>query len=176
MPLAVPVAAARRDAPGSVLLLAATLAVGIAAGVGAYSWWQVRVGRWVHVDASLPHERRHLNLFVVGLLLAVAAGLRLAGQPQVLVIGLSLAAGIVAVSLALQRRLKVSMHAAFGAFAAALAWPGAAAAALGLLALAVGWSRLRLGRHDRAEVAVGLTLGIAAGIVFQIAAASAAPA
>jgi membrane-associated phospholipid phosphatase len=43
-------------------------------------------------------------------------------------------------------------------------------APLGALALAVGWSRLRLGRHDAAEVVVGLCLGCGAGFAFHWAA------
>lgn len=173
MPLAVPLAAARRGATWQALAVAAVLAAAIAAIVGGYSWWQVRAGRWTHVDASVPRERRHLNLFVVALLLSSAGALRLAGEGAALVIGLSLAAGIVAAALVLQRWLKVSMHAAFAAFAAALLWPGTGALAFGVLALGVGWSRLRLGRHDTAEVVVGLLLGCAAGVVSHAAAASA---
>jgi membrane-associated phospholipid phosphatase len=36
-----------------------------------------------------------------------------------------------------------------------------------LLAAGVGWSRLALGRHTRAEVLLGLALGALAGMVFQ---------
>ncbi len=171
MPLAVPLAAQRRDAPWSMLLVALGLALGIAAIVGLYSWRQVRAGRWSHVDASVPRERRDLNVFVVSLLGLLAAALWLARQPAALVVGLGVAAGIVLVALALQRRLKISLHGAFGTFAAALAWPADwAVTALGTLALAVGWSRLRLGRHDTAEVIVGLCLGCLAGLAFHWAA------
>lgn len=159
MPLAVSLAAAKRDAPGPVLLLAAAMAVAIAAVVGAYSWWQVRSGRWSHVDASDPRERQDLNLFVAPLLPALAAAMGLSGQSHALVVG-----------LALQRRLKASLHCAFGAFAATVVGPGIAAALLGALALGVGWSRLRLGRHDALEVPVGLGLGGAAGAAFHWAA------
>lgn len=177
MPLAVPLAAVRRDAPWPALLVALGLALGIAAVVGLYSWRQVRAGRWAHVDASMPRERRDLNVFVGALLLLLAAGLALARQPAALVAGLTAAAGIVLVALALQRRLKVSLHAGFGSFAAALAWPATwAVAGLGTLALAVGWSRLRLGRHDAVEVAVGLGLGGLAGVAYHWAAGLAAAA
>jgi membrane-associated phospholipid phosphatase len=168
MPLAVPLAAVRRDAPWPMLLVSLGLALGVTAIVGLYSWWQVRTGRWSHVDASVPRERRDLNVFVVSLLGLLAAALWFARQPAALVVGLGAAAGIVLVALALQRRLKVSLHGAFGTFAAALAWPvDWAVAGLGTLALAVGWSRLRLGRHDAAEVIVGLCLGCLAGIAFH---------
>ena len=56
-------------------------AVWSAAGFGAfaalvmgYSAWQVRRGRWAHVDASARHERGHLNRF---LFVALAAGAEL---------------------------------------------------------------------------------------------------
>ena len=45
-----------------------------AALVMAYSWWQVRRGRWSHVDASATHERSTLNRF---LLIALSMALSL---------------------------------------------------------------------------------------------------
>ena len=68
------------------------------------------------------------------------------------------------------RWLKVSLHAAFAVFAAALVWPGVASVSL-MLALAAGvaWSRLVLQRHTLAEVVVGLLLGSASGLVLNLA-------
>lgn len=167
MPVAVPLAAAGQGAPRALVLQAGAAALGVALAVGAYSAAQVRAGRWQHVDASQPAERRQLNLFLVGLLGLAALGLWWATGQALLGAGLGLGAAIVAVALGLRRRLKTSLHGAFVAYAAALAWPvPGAGLALGLLGLGVGWSRLVLGRHSRAEVLTGWALGAAAGVTF----------
>ena len=68
--------------------------------------------------------------------------------------------------------LLMSLHAAFAVLVAGLPLPNVSAV-LALLALAAGvsWSRLVLRRHTRAEVLVGLIVGLqagaAAGLGFQ---------
>ena len=66
LPLAVWTAIASGTSGGRVLPLALAFFALLALGVMSYSWLHVRSGRWGHVDASLPHERRSLN----GLLLS----------------------------------------------------------------------------------------------------------
>ena len=151
------------------MLQAAAIASGaVAVGVGIYSVRQVRSGRWQHIDASLPRERGQLNLFLVLLLSGMAAVLVWTGQPRLLAQGLGLGAVVVAVAQLARQWLKLSLHAAFGAFAVGLAWPEVlAVAGLALLAAGVAWSRLVLRRHTRAEVWAGLALGAIAGLVFQ---------
>ena len=46
---------------------------GIAGVVLVFSFWQVRRGRWQHVDASAPAERKSLNLFLAAVLFLSAA-------------------------------------------------------------------------------------------------------
>lgn len=168
MPLAVVGSAFARGAPAPVLQAAALASAAVAAGVGVYSLRQVRAGRWQHMDASVPRERGQLNRFLVLLLAGMAAMLWWSGQPPVVAAGLGIGAGVVALAHLVRWWLKVSLHAAFGAFAAGLAWPGLLAmVVLALLAVGVGWSRLVLNRHTRAEVLLGLALGGVAGLVFQ---------
>ena len=168
MPLAVVGSAVARGAPAPVLHAAALASGAVAVGVGIYSLCQVRAGHWQHMDASVPRERSQLNLFLVLVLSGMAVLLVWTGQPPVVAAGLGVGAGVVAVAHLFRRRLKLSLHAAFGVFAAALAWPGVLAMlVLLLLAAGVGWSRLALGRHTRAEVLLGLALGALAGLVFQ---------
>lgn len=175
MLLAVPLAAAQRGAPARELWWGTGAALAVASSVALYSLRQVRAGRWVHLDASCPAERLHLNLFLMSLLFAAAAVLGLTARSAVLAAGLGSCAAIVLAALVLRRRMKLSLHCAFGAFAAALAWPaGPALAALAALALAVAWSRLRLGRHTPAEVVAGLGTGALAGVGFNLLAAWAA--
>jgi hypothetical protein len=169
MPVAVPLAAVQRGAPAQDLWLGAAAALAVALVVALYSLRQVRAGRWSHVDASAPAERLHLNLFLVGLLLAAAFGLWLTTRSQVLAAGLGTSGAIVLAALALRRHMKLSVHCAFAAYAAALTWPvWPALAGLAVLSLAVGWSRWQLRRHTRREVVAGLGIGALAGLAFNL--------
>lgn len=167
MPAAVAGSAAANGAPPRVLHLGLAAAVAIALCVIAYSLVQVRAGRWSHVDASVPRERSQLNLVLCMLLFGAAGLLWWSGQPRLLPLGLGLGGAVVVAALLLRRWLKLSLHAAFAVFAAALWWPHAGGAALVLLlAAAVSWSRLALRRHTGAEVTAGLLAGAAAGAAF----------
>jgi hypothetical protein len=150
-----------------VLHLGLAAAVAIALCVIAYSLVQVRAGRWSHVDASVPRERSQLNLVLCMLLFGAAGLLWWSGQPRLLSLGLGLGGAMVVAAQLLRRWLKLSLHAAFAVFAAALWWPNAAGAAVVLLlAAAVSWSRLALRRHTGIEVTAGLLAGAAAGCAF----------
>jgi membrane-associated phospholipid phosphatase len=168
MPAAVAWSASARGAPPPVLHLAVSASVAVALAVGAYSLWQVRAGRWSHVDAPVPGERRQLNVFLVLLLFGVSGALWAFGQPLLVSLGLGLGGAVVLAAHLLRRWLKLSLHASFAVYAAALLWPAAlAAGAVLLLAVAVSWSRLALRRHTLAEVLAGLAVGAAAGWVFN---------
>lgn len=89
------------------------------------------------------------------------------GEPRVICAGPAAAAGamLIACAHALRRRLKVSLHSAFASFAALLCWPSwTLTAVMGLLAVAVAWSRLALFRHTPSEVVLGLLMGGTAGV------------
>ena len=168
MPVAIALAAFAADAPARLLSLAVGSAVAVTVVVGVYSVWQVRAGRWAHVDASRPVERRQLTRFLAALMGAIAVLLWAAGQASTVVCAPLFAALPVLAAHALRRRLKVSLHAAYAVFAAALLWPHALGASLlGLLALGVAWSRLELQRHTRAEVLLGLLFGALSGAALQ---------
>jgi membrane-associated phospholipid phosphatase len=169
MPLAVALGASGSGAPAVRVqaVVGATMAVALI--VGAFSFWQVKRGRWTHVDASLPRERGQLNIFVAVLLLAAAALLALGAGSMAGAWGAALCAAVVLAAHALRRRLKVSLHAAFALFAAALVWPALPATPLlVLLAAGVAWSRLVLRRHTLAEVLTGLLFGAIAGGLFKL--------
>lgn len=169
MPLAIAVAATATEAPPQLLRVAFGSAVAVAAVVGLFSLWQVRAGRWLHVDASRPSERRQLTRLLAVLLSAIAVALWASGQAPAVTAGPLLVALPVVAAHALRRRLKVSLHAAYAVLAAALLWPQLLGTALvGLLALGVAWSRLELRRHTRAEVLAGLLLGAASGAALQL--------
>ncbi|KAF1706927.1 hypothetical protein CSC73_14000 [Pseudoxanthomonas sacheonensis] len=147
-----------------------------AAAVMAYSNWQVRRGRWSHVDASGKSERRSLNRFLFAALLAAAACAAWSGFSAELTLGLCLSAAMVATAMLTSRWCKLSLHMAFAVFAALLLmgaslWVGVAALCF---AGAVAWSRLVLRRHVPRDLVAGTVAGAFAGIVFALAAVAGA--
>lgn len=133
----------------------------------AWSRWQVRRGRWAHVDASDRHERRSLNRF---LLIVLLLGSLLAWRyaPAPLALGLALSAAIVLAAIATTRWCKLSLHVSIAVYAAALLWQLAPWATLAGLAFAaaLAWSRLVLARHTPLDLAVGALAGGISGTAF----------
>ena len=147
---------------GATLLLLAVVVVG-------FTWFQVKAGRWAHVDASARTERVSLNLFLATLLLASAVLVWLVLHNLHMSVALVLSATLIVAALLLARWVKMSLHVAFAAFATALLWPLLWAVAAGsLITAAVAWSRLTLGRHVLADVIVGLLLGTLAGFAYDV--------
>lgn len=142
-----------------------------AAMVMAYSGWQVRRGRWSHVDASGKGERRSLNRFLLIALLVSTALAAWLGLPTELALGLFLSAAMVALAMLTSRWCKLSLHMAFVVFAALLLlfnapwWAGLAALCF---AGAVAWSRLSLQRHVPRDLLAGAVAGTLAGIAFAL--------
>ncbi len=171
VPAAVAAGASGAAAPPRLLPVALGTALAVVVVVGLYSLWQVHAGRWAHIDASHPRERSQLNLLLAALLGGAAMLLWALGQPLPLVLGPLTAALLVLLAQLLRRWLKLSLHAAFAVFAAALVWPHAALTlATVVLAAGVAWSRLVLRRHTRAEVLLGLLFGTAFGIGMRMCA------
>jgi hypothetical protein len=169
VPGAVAVAASGSDAPPQLLPVALSTAVVVSVIVGIYSLWQVRAGRWAHIDASNASERHQLNLFLAALLGGAAVLLWALGQPGSVALGPLLVGLVVGLTHLLRRWLKVSLHAACALFSLALVWPHLLLTpAVALLALGVAWSRLALRRHTLAEVLLGLGFGAAGGVAFRL--------
>ena len=140
----------------------------LGAAIQGWSWWQVRQGRWQHVDASQRHERRGLNRFLLGLLSAGAVVFATVSPQPALALGLACAALMIGAGMLLAPWLKLSLHASFAVFSAALLWAlGPVALGLGLaFAAAVAWSRWVLGRHRRRELVAGVVAGAFVGLGF----------
>lgn len=169
MPLAGLGAAYARGA-GSAQLLglgAALLAVVIA--IQGWSRWQVRRGRWAHVDASARAERRSLNGLLLALFTFAAAGAWLAGAADALVRAFALAAAIIVVAMLCARWFKLSLHVAFAVFAAFIGGTWLVGGGLLVLAAGVAWSRLVLARHTMADLIAGAAVGALAGAAFLFA-------
>lgn len=168
-PVAAILSAMTKRAPTHALQLLVLVSLCLGVSVIVYSWIQVRTGRWRHVDASVPQERRQLLSVLLLLFLGVAAVLWVSGQPLRMIPGPTSCALMILLAWLFRGRLKVSLHASFAIFAAALLWPDMASTSVGLLlALAVSWSRLVLRRHTRQEVVFGLLSGGMTGLAFNL--------
>lgn len=164
LPVAALISASARGASMQQLRLIGAAIMTLGALVLGFSWLQVRTGRWSHVDASDHGERNSLNVFLGALCLLSAALLWILRRWSNMSVALTLSGALIAVALTVSRWVKVSLHAAFAAFATTLLWPNRTAVAVGVLVTAaVVWSRLVLGRHVAADVTAGLLLGAAAG-------------
>jgi hypothetical protein len=157
-------AAARQGAGGAVRAVAVTALFTIVP-MAVLMWRQVRRGRWQHADASNRAERP--ILYAVGglALVALLAYLLLRGPQSFMVRGAAATFGMLAVCALATRWIKVSLHMAFAALAAAsLALMRSPVGYAVLLLLPVlMWSRLTLERHSPAEVALGTIIGAGAG-------------
>lgn len=143
------------------------------ASVLGYIGWQTWRGRWTHVDASAPAERRGLNRFLlIGLMLAAVVAAISAAAPE-LTLGLAAAALCMAVVTLCAPWLKISQHCLFAILPLAWLWPSLlASAAFVAMAVLVAASRLRLRRHTLIEVVCGLAVGAAAAFLLAWIASS----
>jgi hypothetical protein len=162
------IVASSRGASSLQMRTVAITLLSLAVVVVGFTWFQVRAGRWAHVDASARTERSSLNLFLVTLLLVSAVLVWRVLHNRHMSVALVLSAILIVAALLLARWVKMSLHVAFAAFATALLWPMMWAVVAGLLITsAVAWSRLTLGRHVPADVIVGLLSGALAGIAYD---------
>lgn len=167
LPLAALVLSSIREGGGRQTVVIATGFGVFAAAVMAYSWWQVRRGRWTHVDASARGERSALNRFLLVALAGAAALAWLAEMPE-LALGLALAAALIATAMLSSRYCKLSLHLAFAVYAAMLLSPidWRLAVCAFLFAALLAWSRLALQRHVPRDLVAGALAGLVAGALF----------
>ncbi len=140
---------------------------GLGVMVMAYSWWQVRRQRWVHIDASTRTERRSLNRFLSAAFAIATLAAWMGGQRE-FALGLALSALLIVLAMLSVRWWKLSLHVAFAVFAAvllaSLSWQACAGGLL--FAAAVAWSRLALARHVPRDLIAGAAAGALAGGMF----------
>jgi hypothetical protein len=153
------------DVPALAVKIAVAGSIFVGVSIAAYSWRQVRTGRWSHVDASVCHERSQVNLFLMALFFGLAGIMIILNQPQPLVMGFALSCALVALGHLLRPWLKMSLHTSFAVFAASFLWPSiAGTVAILTLAIAISRSKLALSRHTVTLLVVAVT-----GVMFTLA-------
>ena len=132
----------------------------------------VHAGRYSDWDVSIREQRHSIYLVGGGCLVALLAVLTLAGAPAIVATCIYAAIATTVVGAAINYRLtKVSLHAATmaGCTTVLLTLSAPLGVALGLAALAVGWSRMRLDHHTSAQVILGWIVGAACTLtVFRL--------
>ena len=136
--------------------------------IGPITWWNLRgvqKGRYSDFDISRRQDRETMYPIIVLLPLLGSGILWASDQPKVLYAGMLSASLMGLVAFLVNRRIKISLHAAFCFFfavgSAALAW--AWVAPLTIFAVLVTASRWIVGRHVWRELMLGALLGSAVG-------------
>ena len=130
---------------------------------------QVRRGAWSNADASHPRERPILYAVGITGILALVCCLSIIRPHSVLLRGALAGLGLLLVCAATTRWIKVSLHVTAAALTAtALSIHGSPVGWIvaGILPI-LAWSRLALGRHKPIELALGLGLGVVAGVAMR---------
>lgn len=157
-------AGARQGAGGAVRAVALTALFTIVP-MAILMWRQVRRGQWQNADASNRAERP--ILYIVGgvTLATLLAYVMLVRSQSFMLRGVVATLGMIVVSAAATRWIKVSLHMAFATLAATTLalMRSPAGYALVLVLPVLMWSRLTLGRHSAPEVALGTIIGAGAG-------------
>ena len=128
---------------------------------------QVSAGKWSDHDVSEASERRNFYPILIAVVALSLVAFYLLGFPRGLLVGMLISLLLLLTAMLINRYSKISLHQIFAVyFAVSLFavsfWFGALFL---LLAVAVGWSRIRLERHTFAQVLSGALLGAIAGIV-----------
>jgi hypothetical protein len=166
LPAAILAAGARRLSAAQTASILVVVGLVLAA-MAAYVRREVRRGQLDHIDVTVRQQRAPTYRLAIVLTAVTFVVLRATGPAG----GGALGALVVLVSSALLNRvLKVSLHTGFAIYAAALIWLAGPIwfAVFVVMAGAVAWSRVALGRHTWAEILVGLLTGTAGGIVAHV--------
>ena len=127
---------------------------------------RVRSGAWTNYDVSVREQRSGMYPVAMAIAGVTTLVLLVVGTPRPVMYGVAATLVLIVIASVVNLWLKISLHVAFAVFTAAslvsLGW-GVTAGGL-LLALAIAWSRLELGRHTWPEVIGGALLGAVVGV------------
>ena len=131
---------------------------------------RVRRGEWSDYDVSDPRQRHGFYPIALSIVGAAALACWLLAAPAGLVRAMIVALAVLALAGLLTRWTKVSLHMLIDTFCVVTlaSMDLRAAAALALLVVAVGWSRVALRRHTIAQVLLGVVLGAIGGVVLGV--------
>ena len=125
---------------------------------------RVRAGTWTNFDVSVREQRAGMYPLALAIATATVLVLAWARVPRPILRGVLAILLLIGIAALVNLWLKVSLHTAFAVFTALAVLPSRGlAATLLLLALAIAWSRLELGRHTLAEVIGGALIGAVVG-------------
>ena len=158
---------ASRQSSGSALQSVLFVTLTVVVPLAVLMVRQVRRGRWSNVDASNASERPLLFTVALAGLVGALAWTFLNDPQSFLVRGLLVVAAFLLLASILTRWVKLSLHVAFAALTATALCLIGSPVGYGLAAVVpvLWWSRIALARHRVHELAVGLVLGVATGIV-----------
>lgn len=146
-----------------------------AVSIGVLVMVQVMRGKWTDTDVSVRRHRYLLYPFGIACLLAASVAYSVLHAPQVVIRAAGAAVASNTVNWLVNLRYKVSAHATTAALCAAMLWLGIRSpdstfwgGGVSLAALAVGWSRVVLGRHTRGQVLLGWSVGAVCGAVAML--------
>ncbi len=168
--LMVVTAGARLDAPSDVILAIGEVSLFVIIPLAVLSMWQVRRGAWANVDASRPRDRVVLYTVGIGGVIALLTYLAVFRPESYLLRGTVVVLPVLAVCAVMTRWAKVSLHMVSASLtASALMLQGSVVGWLVASILPVlAWSRFALGRHTPLELALGMLLGVLAGVVIHL--------
>lgn len=132
---------------------------------------RVRRGEFTDVDVSSRTHRPRVYLLATVSLAATALAIHLGGGGTTATRGAAIAATLFAGCAIVNARVKVSLHCAFAALAAAIAAGTGSLVVLVLFALAallVAWARVAYGRHSSREAVAGLVMGSGAAVAYAL--------
>jgi membrane-associated phospholipid phosphatase len=128
---------------------------------------KVKSGKWSDHDVSDARERRNFYPLMIAILGFSLALFYLLGFPRPLLVGMLISLAILTAAMMINHWSKISLHLTFAIYFAVslLAVNYWMSGGLLVLTVAVAWSRIKLGRHNAAQVLSGAALGAIAGII-----------
>ncbi|HEX8247710.1 MAG TPA: hypothetical protein VF599_06045 [Pyrinomonadaceae bacterium] len=166
LPLTVLIVALRNASPGRALTIGIITILVTVIPLLFIIRRRVVAGKWTDHDISEPSERRNFYPIAVAVAAFSCLVFRLLDFPLPLLIGMIISVVLLPAAMFINQWSKISLHLTFAAYCAVslaaidYGW----AAFFILLAVAVGWSRVRLERHSLRQVLGGAALGGAGGI------------
>lgn len=150
--------------------LAIAIAMCMVVAMLAVIAWRVTSGRWSDYDVSDAQQRHGFYPIALVIVIVTTIVSWLLHMPAGFLRGMLVAIGMLATGALLTRRTKVSLHVMIGAFCATILSTVDLRAALlvGLLVVAVAWSRVALRRHTVPQVVLGAILGGAFGVLLVV--------